>query len=173
MNIYSMFPLKFMILVCCCGGMYERAIFKDPKTIHAEFSMSPWSATLVNTPNYDLPKHYSSFNDSISVDKPVDYFLNESLIFTYSFTNKDKLGTITVIFKEFYFDPGSLIYIYDGSDVSAPGSLWTYDSDVPVYSSTGPHVFMVFKTGKLLCFKGTHRNVGFVAVVNALAQGDT
>ena len=57
----------------------------------------------------------------------------------------------------------TILQIFDGSNVSAPGSLWTYNSRVPVYSSSGTHIFMVFKTGWLL---GKNRNLGFVAEVS-------
>ena len=170
MPIQSMFLLELMILACCCVKMCDSTLYQSQNIIQAEYTAHPRTAILVNTPNYDLPEHYSSFSDSISVDEPVDYFLNDSVIFAYAFTNKDKLGTITVIFKEFNLDPGSLLYIYDGRNVSALGSLWTYNTDVPVYSSTGPQVLMIFKTGKLNI---TDRNVGFAAEVNFLAQGTT
>ena len=42
------------------------------------------------------------------------------------------------------------LQIYDGSNVSAPGSLWTYNAALPMFSSTGPHIYIVYKTGQLV-----------------------
>ena len=104
------------------------------------------------------------------MDAPANYYLNDSMIYTYAFTNTDHSGTITMMFTEFNLDAGSLMYIYDGSDVSAPASVWTSYLSIPMYSSTGPHIFMVFKTGML---NMKERNIGFAAQVNFLAQGTT
>ena len=48
--------------------------------------------------------------------------------------------------------------------------MWTSSLNIPVYSSTGPHVFMIFKTGML---DTKERNIGFAARVNFLAQRTT
>ena len=48
--------------------------------------------------------------------------------------------------------------------------MWMFSLNLPVYSSTGAHVFMVFKTGMS---DAKERNIGFAARVNFLAQGTT
>ena len=111
MKASTMSLLKVIIFASwCCVRICCSTIFQPQNIIHTEESAPPRSVILVNTPNYDLPEYFA-FNDSISVDVPVNYYLNESMIYTYAFTNMDHSGTITVMFTEFSLDARSLIYV--------------------------------------------------------------
>ena len=62
------------------------------------------------------------------------------------------------------YTPDICLQIYDGSGDRIPaGTLWTSNSSMPVYSSTGYSLYVVFKTGAI---DKKNRNLGFVANVS-------
>lgn len=79
--------------------------------------------------------------------KPIVYDMRRRNIYTYTLRNLNDTGRILLEFKEFDLHPSSLLYIYDGSDSSASGTIWTRKSNTPMFVSSGPDLFVVFKTG--------------------------
>ena len=166
-NTFSMYLLILLILlVSCCVELGECNIYKPNLIVHTEYSGDIGETIHVNTPNYDMMPPLDDngmISDGWNVSDGV-YNLNKSSIFTFAITNRNISGTIKLRFLEYNLNPSSLIYIYDGRDVSAPSSLWTYNAALPVYLSTGPHIYIVYKTGQLV--RQDTRN-GFPANVTA------
>ena len=184
--------LVHITLGACYVSLYETACVLPNRTVHQEYAQDPGETVIVATPNYDVMSHKLRYKGAkyftgtmmplfeyenikykevkAPMGTPVPYIMNDGWIFTYSFFNKGPEGTIRLIFTEYDINPGSLLYIYDGRDVSAPGSLWKHNSPSPVFASTGPHVFMVFKPGNMI---GHNRHIGFVAEVFYMSAGST
>ena len=154
--------MPLILLASCCVELGECNIYMPNPIVHTDYSGDAGETLHVNTPNYDkmLPHDVDRMiSDKWNVSDSV-YNLNSNSIFTFAITNRNIYGTIKLRFLEYNLNPGSLIYICDGRDVSAPCSLWTYNASLPVYSSTGPHIYIVYKTGQL--FRHGTRN-GFYA----------
>ena len=191
-TLSSMHLLVYITLAACYFSLCETACILNNRTVHREYAQDHGETVVVATPNYDMMLHNLRYQWAKSftgtgiplfeyenikykeakahTGTPVPYSMNDGWIFTYSFFNKGPEGTITLIFTEYDINSGSLLYIYDGRDVSAPGSLWKSDYPSPVFASTGPHVFMVFKPGNMI---GHNRHIGFVAEVFYMSVGST
>ena len=165
MNTFSMNLLMSLILLAsCCVELGECNTYKSNLIVHADYSGDVGETLHINSPNYDkmLPHDDDGMiSDRWNVSDGV-YNLNNNSIFTFAITNRNISGTIKLRFLEYNLNHGSLIYIYNGNDVSAPSSLWTYTAALPVYSSTGPHIYIVYKTGQLTLVK-QDTQIGFYA----------
>ena len=163
MEMIQLLMVPILVVTLCLLGFSQAHRISD--RISVEYTGSPGEFIEVRSPNYLAETRHELKSDRLQYHALKAYDMNKPTIYSSTFHNTN--GRIRLKFLEYDLHPSSLIYMYDGANSSARGSLWTSESNTPVYVSTGASLSLVFKTGHA---DQENIHMGFVAVVHFVGE---